>query len=112
MKKLDLSKNDALALKEFRLRLKRILGKELRKAVLFGSKTKGLDTQGSDIDVLVLIGNSAIAKKTNILDEAFEVNLKYNVYISPRVISLNTYNNPLWRTTPFLQELRKEGIPL
>ncbi len=46
-----------------------------------------------------------------VLDIAFEMNLKYEVYISPRVIDRATLNDPVWRITPFVYEGR-EILPL
>lgn len=79
---------------------------------LFGSKAEGRDTPESDIDILVLIDDSAKNQPRRILGEAFEVNLKYGVYISPRIIPLSVYNDPVWRVTPFIKLLREKGIPL
>ena len=111
MSRLSLNANEKLAIKEFRDRVFQLLGNELKKMALFGSKTNGHATSESDIDILVLVKNSAIRKRDFILDQAFEVNLKYGVYISPRIVSLATFNHPVWRITPFLRKLRKEGVP-
>ena len=112
MSRLPLSTKEKLALAEFRGRVFRLLGNELKKMALFGSKATGHATFESDIDVLVLIKDSALRKRGAILDQAFEVNLKHGVYISPRIVGLATFNHPVWRMTPFLRKLRKEGIPL
>ena len=48
-----------------------------------------------------------------VLDIAFDVNLKHDVYISPRVIDrFSTLSDPVWSITPFLRVIAKEGIPL
>lgn len=112
MEKGFLNKKDSLALEEFRLRVLRLLGKDLEKIALFGSKAEGRDTAESDIDVFILIKDSKRVMRRQIFDEAFEVNLKYGVYISPRVITLHTYQHPIWRMTPFLKRLRDKAIPL
>ena len=112
MKKIVLGKNDSNALKEFHGRVDKLLGNGLRKMVLFGSKAQGRASAESDIDVLVLVDHSSSKKRDDILDEAFEVNLKYGVYISPRIIPLSTYNHPVWKITAFLKHIRKEGIAL
>lgn len=111
MRRLFLSVNEKLAIKEFRDRVAGLLGDGLKKMALFGSKTNGHATSESDIDILVLIKDSALHQRNFILDHAFEVNLKYGVYISPRIVSLATFNHPVWRITPFLKKLRKEGVP-
>ena len=112
MKKLSLNEKDSLALKEFQQRLIKLLGGDLHKLALFGSKAEGRATSESDIDVLVLINDKAGFLRPSIFDEAFEVNLKYGVYISPRIISLNIYNHPVWRITPFIKKLQEQGVVL
>lgn len=61
----SLLKNDKDAINEFCERLKQLLGENLQKMSLFGSKAEGKDTADSDIDILVLIKDSAsIANET------------------------------------------------
>ena len=112
MKSLSLSEKDRIALQEFRERLVPLLGNKLLKMVLFGSKAEGRATAESDIDVLVLIKDEATALRHQIWDQAFEVNLKHGVYISPRIIPLSTYEHPVWRSTPFVTKLREKGVVL
>ena len=47
-----------------------------------------------------------------VLDIAFDTNLKHEVYISPHVIDRATLADPVWSITPFLRAIAKEGIPL
>ena len=111
-KKISLNGKDRLALKEFQERLLLLLGDKLLKILLFGSKAQGRATTESDIDVLVLIKDNAITFRHPILDQAFEVNVKHGVYISPRIISLSTYEHPVWRMTYFMRQLREQGVAL
>jgi hypothetical protein len=60
----------------------------------------------------VLIEDQALKLRDQILDEAFEVNLKYGVYISPRIITVSIYNDPVWRVTPFMKRLREKAVSL
>jgi len=112
MNKPPLSEKDSLALTEFSSRISRLLGHNLKRLALFGSKAEGRSTPESDIDVLVLIKKSSLRIRNQIFDEAFEVNVKHGVYISPRIISLSVYNHPVWRVTPFLKGLRATAVPL
>ena len=107
-----LNNKDQAAIRDFRERLSRLLGQDLQKLALFGSKAEGKDTRDSDIDILVLIKDSALGMRDKILDEAFDVNLKHGVYISPRIISLSTFHHPVWRITSFLTHVREKGVPL
>jgi hypothetical protein len=40
------------------------------------------------------------------------VNLEYNVYISPRVVTPAILSHPIWSETPFIKNVTRESIPL
>ena len=107
-----MNQKDSEAIEEFRIGVRRLLGNNLERLAIFGSKAEGRDTWDSDIDILVLIKDSAVNLYERILDLAFEVNLKHDVYVSPRVITTSTYNHPVWKITPFMQQLRQKAIVL
>lgn len=109
---LTLKKRDRKAIEDFQFHVKKLLGDGLIQLALFGSKLTGRDTPESDIDILVLVKDVALSAKTQILDAAFDVNLKYDVYISPRVMTLAIYNDPVWSETPFLKSLKSAGLTL
>lgn len=111
-KRLQLKRKDANAIQDFAQRVRAALGGELVALKLFGSKATGRDVPDSDIDILVMVTEASVEIEDHILDIAFEVNLAHEVYISPRVIARATWDDPVWRMTPFLQALEKEGIPL
>ncbi len=101
----DLQKNDRLALREFADGVRGFMGENSIGVYLFGSKMTGDDTPTSDIDVLVLVESASNEIRDKVFDVAFEVNLKYDVYISPRVISRDVFEHPVWRITPFIKGL-------
>lgn len=107
-----MEQKDTSAVQEFRDKVSKLLGQRLVRLALFGSKLDGRDTPESDIDLLVLVEDSAFEFRDKILDLAFEVNLKHGVYLSPRILSLATYNHPVWRLTPFLTQLRERSVPV
>lgn len=107
-----LAKKEQSAILEFQKQLEFILRSNLVSLRLFGSKVSGKDTKDSDIDIFVLIKRSSPAIKNEVIDLAFEVNLQYGVYISPRVVSLNLFNNPVFQITPFIKNVIKEGVKL
>lgn len=109
---LKLKGEDKDALREFAKRVRAVLGARLVALKLFGSKARGDDVPGSDIDVAVVVKEGDVALKDIVLDVAFEVNLAYDVYISPRVIPQSVLEDPVWSITPFLQALEKDGVPL
>jgi predicted nucleotidyltransferase len=103
---------DAQAVQKFVKKTRATLGDTLVALTLFGSKATGRDVPQSDIDVLVVVNEASVAVEDQVLDIAFEVNLEYEVYISPRVIALATLDHPMWKITPFLQAVAREGVPL
>jgi hypothetical protein len=62
--------------------------------------------------VLVAVKNGGVEIEDNVLDIAFDINLKHEVYISPRVIDRATLAHPVWSITPLLKAIAKEGIAL
>ena len=47
-----------------------------------------------------------------VIDIAFDVNLEFGLYISPRVVTRGILNDPVWRETPFLKNVARDSIPL
>lgn len=113
MKKLHGLKNKELkAVKEFCAAVKRTLGNELVSLRLFGSKVRGKASRDSDIDVAVVVRQRNSRVWDAVMDAAFYANLRWDVYISPRVIERRALKDPKWRATGFVQNLEREGIPL
>jgi predicted nucleotidyltransferase len=108
----NLKPKDAAALEEFVGKLRAVLGNNLIEAKLFGSKATGRDQPDSDIDVFVSVERGGAEVEDEVLDLAFDINLKHEVYLSPRVIDRATLADPVWRITPFLKAIAEEGIPL
>lgn len=113
MKKLeDLKKEDCEAIKEFCALLHKGLGKKIRAIRLFGSKVKGNDTPDSDIDIFILLNENEMSLRDEILERALEVDLKYGVYISPRVFFPREMEDPVIKATPFISHLEEWSIPI
>jgi predicted nucleotidyltransferase len=111
-KRLKLKPKDAAAIEEFVGRLRGALADNIVEVKLFGSKATGKDQPESDIDILVGVDKGGVDVEDEVLDIAFETNLKHDVYISPRIIDRATLTDPVWRITPFLKSIEKEGISL
>ncbi|HEV8719629.1 MAG TPA: nucleotidyltransferase domain-containing protein [Candidatus Binatia bacterium] len=111
-RRVKLKSKDAAALEEFLRGLRAALGNNLLETKLFGSKATGKDQPDSDIDVLVVVNRNGVETEDRVLDIAFDVNLKHDVYISPRVIDRSILSDPVWSITPFLRAIAKEGISL
>lgn len=106
--------NRQLALTEFVKRLRHNLSGNVVDVRLFGSEARGEATPESDIDVLVVVepDGQRAALEDRVVDLAFDVNLDFGVYISPRVITPGILNDPVWRETPFIKNVAGESIPL
>jgi len=100
------------ALKQFKEEVERRLGTGLEKILLFGSKARGDADDESDIDIMIVVCDSDTAMEDTIIDVAYEVNLCHDLYISPKVITRANLENPLWRATPFIQSIEREGVLL
>ena len=81
--------NRTRAIEEFVRRLRRDLPEHIVGLRLFGSEARGQATLESDIDVLVVVqpDDQLIALEPRVVDIAFDVNLAFNVFISPSVIT-------------------------
>jgi len=103
-------KKDREAVKEFCELVRKSLGKTIKAIKLFGSKATDTDTTGSDIDLFIVVSEKTPEVEDVILNIAFELDLKYNVYLSARVVSQSILKNPLWKNTPFLRNVQREGV--
>ncbi len=99
---------------EFVKRLRLGLSTNVVDVRLFGSEARGDSTPESDIDVLVVVQpeSERAALEDRAIDIAFDVNLEFGVYISPRVITQGILNDPVWGETPFIKNIAGESIPL
>ena len=107
-----LGPHQAAALQEFASAVRDLLGSRLIALKLFGSQVRGEAVPDSDLDVLVAVEEASPALENAILDLAFQVNLTHDVYISPRVIARQVFEDPVWGSTPFIRTLQAEGAPL
>lgn len=102
------------ALHDFVGRIRFALGPQLVEARLFGSVARGEAKPDSDIDVLVVVQPHAERRRLEhqVIDIAFDVNLAHNVYISPRVVTPDILEHPVWRETHFVRTLKRESLLL
>jgi predicted nucleotidyltransferase len=107
-----LEPRDAAAVTEFAARVRGALGDDVVDMRLFGSKAVGQDTPDSDIDILVVVHEARTDVEDRVLAIAFDVNLAHDVFISPVVVGRATLDDPVWKITPFLQAVAREGVPL
>lgn len=96
--------------RDFRDRLRAALGEELREVRAFGSRVRGDAAPDSDLDVLVLVGERTPELAGRVYALAWDVLTDYGVYVSPRVISESDFNSSLWGVTPFVRNVKREGV--
>lgn len=109
-----LSAKEKKALAEFKEKLLQKLGKEVLVLKLFGSKVRGdfKKWPDSDIDILVVLKQNSPEKEEFIMDISFDMFLKYEVLLSPKVFSQKEYKKQLDLQLPFFLILEKEAKSL
>jgi predicted nucleotidyltransferase len=79
---------------------------DVRKAYLFGSCAKGLDSEDSDIDIAVIINNMPDFFSTQM--QLMRLRRKIDLRIEPHPIGESDFIN----TNPFAYEIKKTGIEI
>ncbi len=94
---------------EVKSRLEDIYGDKIKEILLYGSYAKGEAVEGSDIDIVVVLENvdDVIEEREKIIDQIFELDLKYDVVISVLPLDEDHYRT---RKSPFLMNIDKDGI--
>jgi predicted nucleotidyltransferase len=102
--------NEKEAIIEFVKILRQRFGSIIREIIFFGSKTRDDANRYSDIDILIVLTKLSWEIKKTISELAAEENLKYGVLISTIRYSVNTWENPVIKLSPFGKAVRNEGI--
>lgn len=108
----DLSGVNAQALREFCSEIKQRLMANVMDVWVFGSVARGTASPESDIDVLVLLEFKQPDVRDIIAEIALDINLKYDVLISPVIIRKEHYSNSLFQETAFFRNLEQEGVSI
>ena len=91
--------------------LKRVLGEALDAVILYGSAARGEEHSESDIDVLCVLRQpfdyAQMIARTSALTA--RLSLEYGVVVSRAFVTRDDYE---MRQTPFLMNVRKEGVPV
>lgn len=94
--------------------LNEILGESLKQVILYGSVSRNENTDESDIDIMLLVDLSSEDIKNiyeEICDYTYEIDLKYDVLISPVIENIDLYNERV-QYIPFYKNVNKEGVIL
>ena len=113
-----MSTNIENILKEYVEGLAKIIGKNLKKVILYGSYARGEQDQNgeiSDIDIMILVDNMSVEKikklEYKIMDYSYDLDLKYNILLSPIVEKIEDYNKRMTYMA-FYKNVEKEGVLL
>ena len=92
----------------------KLLGKRLKKIILYGSYARGDYNNSSDIDILVLTDYKqsqfySVLKKLSSM--TYDIELDYNVILIPLINNITNYNSEI-DTIPFYSNIQKEGVVL
>lgn len=99
-------------IKEFVERLKKTLGDNLLMVKLFGSRVRGDFSSDSDIDMLLVVKIKNLELRNTIYDILFEIDPYWDYKISLKIFSEYEYQKNVELNSPFILNLKKEGINL
>jgi len=105
-----LSKADYEAVVEFKRKLSSELGDALIEIKIFGSKVKKQDNLYSDLDIMIILDQVDSHNKDLVFDIVVDINLKFDVVISPIIYSYPEFTNELFKETYFYKATQNEGI--
>ena len=99
-------------IERFSSELKNRLGEKILGIYLFGSTAKGMDTEGSDIDILIVYSGIDERHLLEIASEiSFNIACEYERVIETIPMSKQEFENSLG-SSPFLWEVLKFGKPI
>jgi predicted nucleotidyltransferase len=107
-----MSKTERLAVERFGAEVKIRLGEYMVRMSVFGSKVRGDFRETSDIDVLVIVKKRSLRVMDQIAEITSDLNVKYDLSISPVVFSEQEYDMNTKMATPFSLAVREEGLSL
>ena len=113
---LNIPQNINQALQKFTLEINKILGKRVRRIILYGSYARGDYNNSSDIDIMILTDLSddeidEYRKKISYLAYDIEEENDFDIMLSPLIKNIDKFNYWL-DTLPFYMNVKKEGVVL
>jgi predicted nucleotidyltransferase len=107
-----LSASEASALGEFMAAARALLGADLRRAVLFGSRARGEGHEWSDLDIALIVAPGGRARRHAVYDLAFDIGLTHGVQLAPVVFEEPQFQALKDRERLIARAIELEGMPL
>lgn len=107
-------KNVNKEIQEFIKELQKLLGKRLKKVILYGSYARGDYNKKSDVDIMILTDLSFEEiedYRDKISDIAYDIELNTGIILSPVIKNIEKYNSRV-SFVPFYKNVEKEGVVL
>ena len=103
-------------IEEFIEGIKKILGKRMKKIILYGSYARGDYNKSSDIDIMILTDlkeDEMYEYFVKISNLAYDIEFdnNFNITLSPLVKNIDKFNYWL-EALPFYMNVQKEGVVL
>ena len=105
---MGITANEKRALKELRTKLSEKYS--LVDFRLYGSKAKGSDMPGSDLDVMIVLEACSPIVESEIDDLIFNINLQYNCFITALFFSQAELDTGPLSESPVYKKILQEGI--
>jgi len=100
-----------IILADTKAHLKKIYGDALKDIILYGSYARGDFTEGSDIDLIILLEDikELAAERKKYFDAIWELDLKYDTVISIIPLREDEYRT---RRLPLILNAKREGFSI
>ncbi len=90
--------------------VRRLLGDNVVDVILFGSVARGEAKEESDVDILVIVKENAWESQKKLADLVVDYLLKYGIYVSPKVMSIEEFELIKDMNSAFYINVSREGV--
>jgi predicted nucleotidyltransferase len=94
----------------FSERARKLIGDNLVEVKVFGSKVRGESGPESDIDIVLIVKKRDLSTTEQISEITADINVAFDVVISPVIYSEHEYERNRYFDTLFIQNIEREGV--